>query len=132
MVARIGIAAPFLFNAISNLAVVAALFWWHPPGKAAHLPVERFGSAIRIGFRHARNNPHLRATLVRAAAFFLFASAYWALLPLVARSQLAGGPDLCGYLLGTIGAAAVIGALGLPWLKAKLGPDQLVAVGTLG
>src|SRR3954468_23036658 len=103
MVAGIGIAAPFWFNAVSNLAVVGALFWWHTPKKAAHLPVERFGSAIRIGFRHARNNPHLRATLVRAAAFFLFASAYWALLPLVARTQIAGGPDLYGYLLGTIG-----------------------------
>ena len=36
---------------------------------------------------------HLRATLMRAAGFFLFASAYWALLPLVARQQIAGGPD---------------------------------------
>src|SRR5712671_6834044 len=132
MAARIGIAGPFWLNAVSNLAVVAALFWWHPPEKGAHLPVERFGGAIRIGFRHARNNPHLRATLVRAAAFFLFASAYWALLPLVVRTQIAGGPDLYGYLLGAIGAAAVGAALGLPWLKAKLGPDQLVAVGTFG
>jgi predicted MFS family arabinose efflux permease len=132
MVARIGIAAPFWFNAVSNLAVVGALLWWHPPEKGARLPVERFGSAIRIGFRHARNNPHLRATLIRAAAFFLFASAYWALLPLVARTQIGGGPDLYGYLLGAIGAAAVGAALGLPWLKAKLGPDRLVAVGTLG
>jgi len=132
MAAGIGIAAPFWFNAVSNLAVLGALLWWHPPVKGARLPVERFASAIRIGFRHARNNPHLRATLVRAAAFFLFASAYWALLPLVVRTQIAGGPDLYGYLLGAIGAAAVGAALALPWLKAKLGPDQLVAVGTLG
>jgi MFS family permease len=132
MVARIGIAAPFWFNAVSNLAVVGALLWWHPPKKAVRLPVERFGSAIRVGFRHARNNPHLRATLIRAAAFFLFASAYWALLPLVARTQIAGGPALYGYLLGAIGVAAVGAALGLPWLKARLGPDRLVAVGTLG
>jgi hypothetical protein len=132
MVARIGIAAPFWFNAVSNLAVIGALLWWHPPEKQARLPVERFGSAIRIGFRHARNNPHLRATLIRAAAFFLFASAYWALLPLVVRTQIAGGPDLYGYLLGAIGVAAVGAALGLPWLKARLGPDRLVAVGTLG
>ena len=114
MVARIGIAAPFWLNAVSNLAVVGALLWWHPPEKVVRLPVERFGSAIRIGFRHARNNPHLRATLIRAAAFFLFASAYWALLPLIARTQIAGGPDLYGYLLGAIGAAAVGAALGLP------------------
>src|SRR5258708_6105400 len=132
MVARMGIAAPFWFNAVSNLAVVGALLWWHPPENGTRLPVERFGSAIRIGFRHARNNPHLRATLIRAAAFFLFASAYWALLPLVVRTQIAGGPDLDGYLLGAIGAGAVGAAFALPWLKARLGPDRLVALGTFG
>src|SRR5258708_3013741 len=132
MVARIGIGAPFWFNAVSNLAVVGALLWWHPPGNGARLPVERFGSAIRIGFRHARNNPHLRATLIRAAAFFLFASAYWALLPLVVRALIAGSADLYGYLLGAIGAAAVGAAFALPWLKARLGPDRLVALGTFG
>src|SRR5712671_3363981 len=120
MVARIGIGAPFWFNAVSNLAVVGALLWWHPPEKGARLPVERFGSAIRIGFRHARNNPHLRATLVRAAAFFLFASAYWALLPLVARTQIAGGPDLYGYLLGAIGAAAAPGSTSRPRCTGRL------------
>src|SRR6266851_2151161 len=132
-VAQLGIAAPFWINAISNLGIIGALMWWRPPQKGPrHLPVERFGSAIRTGLRHARSNPHLRATLIRAAAFFLFASAYWALLPLIARSQVAGGPDLYGFLLGAIGAGAVGGAFALPWLKKKLGPDRLVAAGSFG
>jgi MFS family permease len=131
--AGVGIAAPFWLNAVSNLGIIGALLWWRSPQKAArHLPAERFGSALRMGFRHAKANPHLRATLMRAVGFFLFASAYWALLPLVARSQIAGGPDLYGVLLGAIGAGAVGGAFALPWLKAKLGPDRLVAAGTLG
>ena len=71
-----------------------------------------------IGFHHARFNPKLRATLVRAAAFFFFASAYWALLPLIARNQIAGGPELYGILLGAIGVGAVAGAFMLPWMKA--------------
>ena len=70
--------------------------------------------------------------MVRAAGFFLFASAYWALLPLVARTQIAGGPDLYGVLLGAIGIGAVGGAFLLPRLKLKLGPDRLMAVGALG
>ncbi len=129
----LGIAAPFLLNAVSNLGVIGALLWWRYPQKASrHLPAERFRSALRAGFRHARSNPHLRATLMRAVGFLLFASAYWALLPLVARSQIAGGPELYGILLGAIGAGAVGGALALPWVKARLGPDRLVAAGTLG
>jgi MFS family permease len=131
--AGLGIAAPFWLNAFSNLGIIGALLWWRSPQKGTrHLPVERFSSAIRMGFRHTRSNPHLRATLIRGVAFFLFASAYWALLPLVARNQIAGGPDLYGFLLGAIGAGAVVGAFALPWLKAKLGPDWLVAAGTLG
>ena len=133
LVAQTGIAAPFWFNAFSNAGVIGALLCWHPPHKGTqHLPVERFLSAIRAGLRHAWNNPHLRATLIRAVSFFFFASAYWALLPLVARSRIAGGPDLYGYLLGAIGAAAVATALALPGLRASLGADRLVAAGTLG
>jgi MFS family permease len=133
IVSRLGIAAPFWFNAIGNLGIIAALLWWHPPRRGTwHQPAEHFSNAIRTGFRHARNNSHLRATLIRGTAFFLFASAYWALLPLVARSQIAGGPDLYGFMLGAIGAAAVGGALALPWLQAKLGPDRLVAAGSIG
>jgi MFS family permease len=128
-----GIAAPFWLNAVSNLATVGALIWWRSPKKATdRLPAERFASAIRTGFRHARHNRHLSATLIRALGFFPFASAYWALLPLVARSQISGGPTLYGILLGAIGTGAVGGAFALPWLKAKIGPDRMVRAGTVG
>jgi MFS family permease len=133
IIAKVSIAAPFWLNAVSNLGIIATLLWWHPPRKEIRrLPVERFGSAIRTGFRHARNNPPLRATLIRGAAILLFASAYWALLPLVAREQTGMGPDLYGLLLGAIGAGAVGGAFALPWLQAKLGLDRMVAAGTIG
>ena len=126
-------AAPFWLNALSTLGVIAVLLWWHPAENTEHhLPPERFHSALRIGWRHARHNRHLTATLMRAAGFFVFASAYWALLPLVARDQIASGPQLYGVLLGTIGVGAVGGAFLLPWLKSKLGPDKLVAAATAG
>ncbi len=133
IIASMGLAAPFWLNAISYLCVIGALIWWHAPGsRTRHLPAERFGAAIRIGLRHARHNPHLRSTLIRAAGFFVFASAYWALLPLVARSQVGGGPELYGILLGAIGTGAVGGAFALPWLKSFMGADKLVAAGTIG
>jgi predicted MFS family arabinose efflux permease len=133
LVAAIGISSPFWINALSNLGVIAALIAWQGrQERSESQPVERFRGAIYVGLRHARSNPHLRATLIRASAFFLFASAYWALLPLVARQQIQGGPALYGYLLGAIGASAVATALVLPWLKARLGPDRLVAAGTAG
>jgi len=127
------IAVPFWVNAFSNLGTIAALKWWQPPLQPTRrLPAERFMSAMRTGIRYTRHNHRLRATLARAIAFFVFASAYWALLPLVAREQIAGGPELYGMLLGAIGAGAIGGALFLPHVRRKLGTDHLVAVGTIG
>jgi MFS family permease len=134
IIAAWGLAAPFWINAVTTLGVIAALIWWHPrdEGGTRHLPAEQFHRAIAAGLRYARHNPHLRATLIRAAGFFIFASAYWALLPLVARNQIAGGPKLYGILLGAIGVGAVCAAFALPWLKRRLGADRLVAGGTIG
>jgi predicted MFS family arabinose efflux permease len=131
-IAGLGIAAPFWIFAISNLGLIAGLLWWRSPEKSAEsLPAERLTSAIRTGVRHAANNRYLRATLARALAFFPFASAYWALLPLVARSQMTQGPELYGILLGAIGAGAFAASFALNWLKSTLGPDGVVAFGTL-
>jgi MFS family permease len=129
-----GLAAPFWLNALSTLGVIAALIWWRPPADsgATRLPAERFGRAIRAGLRHARHNPHLRATLIRAAGFFIFASAYWALLPLVARDQIGGDPKLYGILLGAIGAGAVAGAFTLPFVQRRFGADGPAWAGTVG
>jgi len=133
IVGALGIAAPFWLDAFSNIGVIGALVWWRPPQKGGSpLPPEPFGSAIRTGLRYARYNTHLRATLIRTIAFFTFGSAYWALLPLVARTQIAGGPALYGVLLGFIGVSAVGGAFLLRQLKEKLGADALVAAASLG
>jgi hypothetical protein len=97
MVGPLGIAAPFVVNAVSNFGSIGALVWWREPkGQTSALPVEPFGSAIRIGFRYAINNPGLQGTLIRSVAFFFFASTYWALLPLIARTRIGGGPGTYG------------------------------------
>jgi MFS family permease len=133
IIVGLGIVAPFWLDAFSNAGVIAVLLMWHPPPKAVRaLPPERLTGAIRAGLRYARYNRALRATLARAIGFFLFASAYWALLPLVARSQLQGGPGLYGALLAAIGASAVGGAFLLPWARERVGPDGVVMLGEAG
>lgn len=129
----IGVAAPFWINALSNLGSIGGLLWWRSPKRTgSRLPTERFFAAIRTGARYARHNPPLRATLLRAVGFFVFASAYWALLPLVARTQIGGGPTLYGVLLGAIGVGAIGAALALPRVTARLGPNGLVVAATIG
>jgi hypothetical protein len=133
VIGAVGIAAPFWLDAFSNIGVIAALIWWRAPKQSSStLPPESFGNAIRDGLRYARYNSYLRATLVRTVAFFVFGSAYWALLPLVARTQIASGPALYGVLLGAIGASAVGGAFLLRRVRKTVGADSLVAAATLG
>lgn len=133
LIVVLGIAAPFVLNALSFIAIVAALVWWRAEStKVSQLPSERIGEAMLNGLRYAWNSNALRATLVRAAAFFLFASAYWALLPVIAKTSLGGNARLYGLLLGCVGAGAVFGALLLPKVKPRLGADRTVAAGTVG
>lgn len=128
-----GVSTPFVLNAVSNLGVIGALVWWPEPARAkSKLPPEHFASAMVTGVRHARYNRHLIATLIRAAGFFLFASAYWALLPLVARLQVGGGPTIYGALLGGVGISAVLTAPLLPRLKERFGAEGLGAAGAIG
>ena len=72
IIAGFGIAAPFWLNALSNLGIIAALVWWRPAATGARsLPAERFGGALRAGFRYAANNSALRTTMIRGAAFLI-------------------------------------------------------------
>lgn len=131
LIAAFGVAVPFFVNAVTFVGVIAALFLWKRQSTISTLPGERFVGAIRAGLRYARESAPLRATLVRAASFFVFASCYWSLLPLIARYELRGGPGLYGLLLTAIGLGAVAGALTLPSLKKRISSDHLVVSGTL-
>jgi len=133
LIAGVGIWSPFLFNAVSFIFVIGVLIWWKPPQReTGHLPGERFLGAIKAGLRYAKAASPLRGTLVRAIGFFLFASSYWALLPLIARDSLGGGATYYGYMMGSIGLGAVLSALVMPALKKRLGANRVAAGGAGG
>lgn len=133
LITAVGLAAPFALNALSFVGILAALLIWKPDKTSERrLPPEPVFSAIHTGLRYALHSPALKATLVRAISFFLFASAYWAMLPLIAKDLLDGGPGLYGTLLGCVGAGAVLGALFLPKVRKRFGADRTVAAGTAG
>ena len=130
IVATAGPGMVFMLNAISFLAVIAALKTWQRPPKLSELPAERVFGAIRAGMRFARHSPELRAVLTRGAAFFVFASASWALLPLVVRHELNSGPGTYGLFLACLGVGAIAGALLLPRIRSRVSRDNVVAGAT--
>ena len=133
LIVSVGLYAPFFANAISFIGVIAALWIWRGETKReGALPPEHVLPAMGAGLRYARRRPDLQRTILRAVTFFVFAAAFWAMLPLIARNVLEGGAPLYGILLGCVGAGAVGGAALLPLLRARLGPDEVVMVGGLG
>lgn len=131
IVAIAGSQAVFALNAVSVLAVVAVLARWRREPKVASLPPERFFSAVRAGVRYARRSPALQIVLIRTAGFIIFASATWAMLPLIARHALGLGAGGYGALLAIMGAGAVAGAFGLPRLRARFSPNRISVVSAL-
>ncbi|MEM8876671.1 MAG: MFS transporter [Pseudomonadota bacterium] len=131
LIASISLAAPFMLNAASHLVIIAALLFWKPaPTPERTLPPEPIFGSMITGLRHARYNQPLKATLIRSFGFFIFASAYWALLPLVARNLEGGGAEVYGLLLAAIGIGAVMGALMLPIIRKSIDLNQVAAIGT--
>ena len=75
--------------------------------------------AMSIGLRYARQEPRIRAVLVRTLAIFIFASAFWALLPLIASKF---GAEGFGAMLAFFGLGALVGAAFLRWRVAIFPP----------
>ena len=131
IIAAAGSGAVFALNAVSVSGVLFVLWRWRRAPGDTHLPPERFGGALAAGIRFALRAPALQTVLIRALAFFLFASALWALLPTVARREL--GLDALGYgvLLTALGCGAVAGALLLPWLRRRVPVNALTVIAAL-
>ena len=130
IVASLGPGVVFLLNAFSFLGVIAVLKHWQRAPRVSELPAERVVGAIRAGLRYARHSPELRAVFIRCSAFFIFASASWALLPLIVRQELQRGPGTYGVFIACIGIGALVGALLLPRIHTRISRDSIVAVAT--
>jgi len=117
LLAAFGAAFTYGVDLISYAFVIAALLWWRRPAAAQSGLSEHFLGAFRAGMRYTRANRELHVVLVRAVAYFLFASAMWALMPLVVRQLLGGSAGFYGLMLGAVGVGAIAGALVLPRLR---------------
>lgn len=132
VVAQFSVATAFALNALSFIGIVVVLWRWRRTPPVHALPPERFGGALRAGLRYALHATVFQAVILKAACFFVFASALPALLPIVVREALRGGAGTYGLLLGFVGIGAVSGALLLPQLRARMDRDQMVLWGAVG
>ena len=126
IVAAAGAAGAFATNAASYLALIAVLWRWRPEPRPRALPRERIPLAMADGLRYVAMSPRIWRVLLRGAVFGAGASAVPALMPLVARDLVAGGPLTYGLLLGAFGVSAVGGALSSGLLQRALSTEAIV------
>src|SRR5690606_15755397 len=106
--------------------LLVVLARWRPPANPRLLPREALGVAVAAGVRYVAMSPMICAVLVRALVFCIGAGSVMALLPLIAKVLIGGGPLIYGLLLGSFGAGAVAGAIGSARLRAMLSTETIV------
>jgi MFS family permease len=131
IVAAFGSQAAFLVNSISYVGLLAVLFSWKRPVVQRPFPPETIPAAMMAGLRYVSLSPSIRSILLRAVVFAIGASSVWALMPLVARDLIKGGPSVYGLLLGAFGVGAVVSALSSTRLRARVASEGVVIVASL-
>lgn len=128
IVATVGVAVAFVFNALSYVALIAVLARWRPVYQPRLLPREKMATAMNAGLRYVAMSPNILSVVLRGCAFGFGGIVALALLPLIARDLVKGGPLIYGILLGCYGVGAVVGAFFSPRLRALLTTEALVRV----
>lgn len=132
IVAAAGAAAAFAVNVFSYFALIYTLTRWRPMRAPSALPRETLGRAVSAGLRYVAMSPNIGNVLMRGFLFGLSASAILALLPLVARDLVKGGPLVYGFLLGSFGIGAIGGALVSTRLRESMTSEGIVRLAFTG
>jgi MFS family permease len=132
VVAAAGAAAAFAVNAASYGALIFALLRWKPERGDDALPRETLPQALSAGFGYVAMSPNILNVLFRSLLFGLSASAILALLPIVARDLVAGGPLTYGIMLGAFGLGAIGGAMANGRLREKFKSEIIVRLAFAG
>jgi MFS family permease len=128
IVASAGAATAFVINATSYVALIVVLARWRPNRPERLLPRETMGIAMSAGLRYVAMSPNILNVLLRGFAFGFGGIVALALLPLIARDLVKGGPLTFGILLGGYGVGAVIGAFMSARLRQTLTSEALVRI----
>jgi len=111
LIATVGLAACFLVNAVSYVAVIVGLLSMRPrdlfrkPSRGG-----RAGRAIE-GLRYVWRDPGIRDPLVLMAVVFTLSFNFSVLFPLMAKWAFHGDAGTLGLLLATMGTGSLVGAL---------------------
>ena len=131
LVAALGEGVCFMVNGLSFLAVIGALLAMRvEPHVKAHTGSS--GAQLAEGFRYAWHLRPVRTLLLMMAAGTLASSPAIVLMPFFADAIFHRGSTGLGYLMGAMGAGAVVGTLVLAGKTEVAGLTRVIAYSSLG
>jgi MFS family permease len=126
IVAAFGPLVTFALTTIGFIAPITAL--WHNNWKVQtlSLPREALMTAIYDGLRFTAISAEIKSAIARGTLFGFAATSTLALLPLVARDVVKGGPIGYGIMMGGFGAGALLAGVMNPTFRRVLTQEWLV------
>jgi len=111
LIATVGLAAPFLVDGVSYLAVIAALVLMRSAEFHVQERSTRQSGHLKAGLQYVWRTDELRRPLLIMAVIFTFSFNFAVLLPLLARRTFGGDAGTLGWLSACAGGGSCVGAL---------------------
>ncbi|HEY5179769.1 MAG TPA: MFS transporter [Dermatophilaceae bacterium] len=132
LIVSVGVAACFLFNTVSFVAVIIALATMkqellHPAVTSIHAPGQ-----LLEGLRYVRRTPRLLTPLLMMALIGALSYEFQVVLPVLAKNTFHGNADAYGFFTAAFGVGAVIGGLAVASRRPKGMRSVAVAAGAFG
>ncbi len=134
LIAALGEGICFLLNAVSYLAVLAALLAMQVKPKKVESAGKSIFHELQEGISYAYRFPPIRVILMLIGLVSLTGIPYTVLLPVFARDILHGGAHTFGFLMAAVGIGAFTSAILLASRKSVIGLGKIIplAAGVFG
>jgi MFS family permease len=127
IVAAAGEGICFLLNAVSYIAVIAALIAIKGDFAPKADKQAKVLDELKSGFKYTFETPPIRALIILQAAFGLGGMAYAMLMPVFVK-QIGGNANTLGYLMAASALGSLAGSAALASRKSVLGLGRWVVV----
>jgi MFS family permease len=131
LIATLGEGMCFLLNALSFVAVIAALLAMRIAPKAREGQKTPLWQGLTEGYRYAFGFVPIRSLLLLLALVSFMGMPYTVLMPVFAGKILHGGPQTLGFLLGATGVGALAGTMFLASRRSVLGLGRIIVIASI-
>ncbi|MCF6115216.1 MFS transporter [Mesorhizobium muleiense] len=128
VVASFGLLTALAVTTLTYLVPLGTIWRCKWKVRSSPLPREPMRTAIYDGVRFTAMSSEIKAAIARGTLFGLASIAILALLPLVVRDQLGGGPVAFGALMAGFGTGAVIAGISNGMLRRILSQERLMTL----